>query len=123
MDEIHPEAAAMLQAARDIAEQRIFRERGKLELELACGSGLRVLLDVFFDAMDCLYEGRTPSFQGDKLLALTRLDNGLDPKVSYYTNAMKIMDFISGMTDNYAHFLAAGIQGYSGPERHTFAEN
>ena len=98
-----------LEAAKKLARERVFRHRSKLMYELASFPCLATILDALVPAVHSLLRGRPDVRQ---TLALGLLDN--DPvraDDSLYAAYMKVLDFVGGMTDNYAARMARELSG------------
>jgi len=99
-----------LQNAKTLARERIFRHRVKVEL--AAFSCIASMLDLLVPAAHALIT--SGQCKQRHRLALSLLEN--DPITehdSLYLAYMKILDFIGGMTDNYAASIAQEISGIS----------
>ncbi|MEM5530212.1 deoxyguanosinetriphosphate triphosphohydrolase [Gammaproteobacteria bacterium AS21] len=104
-----------LKIAKDLAREEIFPDTRKTELEVGAYSSLGVLLDSFCRAV---YEQHNKgaqdlSYRSEKILSLMGIHA---PKADWdlYHSYMRVLDFISGMTDNYAAYLSRQIGGMSG---------
>lgn len=107
-----PVVADSVQEAKQMARERIFLHQRKAELELGAHQTLSILLRAFFDAVRARHLGQTGNFRQQRLLTL--MGNAAPtPELSLYESYLRVLDYISGMTDNYAVELAAGIQGLS----------
>ena len=103
------EVQGTLEAAKKLARERVFRHRSKLMYELASFPCLSTILDALVPAVHSLLRGRPDVRQ---TLALGLLDN--DPvraDDSLYAAYMKVLDFVGGMTDNYAARMARELSG------------
>lgn len=103
------EVQGTLEAAKKLARERVFRHRSKLMYELASFPCLATILDALVPAVHSLLRGRPDVRQ---TLALGLLDN--DPvraDDSLYAAYMKVLDFVGGMTDNYAARMARELSG------------
>ncbi|MBV1774431.1 deoxyguanosinetriphosphate triphosphohydrolase [Burkholderiaceae bacterium DAT-1] len=97
--------------AKQLARDRIFNARRKVEIEVGSFSCLDILLESFCCAA---YQfGTTPdqlSFRNKRILDLMEY-NAPKEEWSLYQSYMRVMDFIGGMTDNYATYLAQQVGG------------
>ena len=99
-----------LQNAKTLARERIFRHRVKVEL--AAFSCIASMLDLLVPAAHALIISGNCKKQHK--LALSLLENDpITERDSLYLAYMKILDFIGGMTDNYAARIAQEISGIS----------
>lgn len=98
--------------AKRVARERVFPNTRKAELEVGAYTTLGVLLDAFCDAVYELHrkgEGKV-GYRSEKILRLMGI-HAPDADQSLYTGYRRVLDFISGMTDNYASYLARQIGG------------
>ncbi|MFT5708494.1 MAG: dGTPase [Oceanospirillaceae bacterium] len=104
-----------LAQAKSIAHDEIFPDTRKTELEVGAYSSLGVLLESFCQAVHEQHEqkGDKVSYRSEKILSLMGIHA---PKSDWdlYHSYMRVLDFISGMTDNYAAYLSRQIGGISG---------
>jgi dGTPase len=106
-------------SAKDIAKNKIFNHPRKIELEVGSYNVISTLLSVMCESV---YEWtNTPesmSFRSKRIIDLIG-ESTFDPKIKSgetdvskdYLALMRVVDFISGMTDNYATFLAKQFNG------------
>ena len=95
---------------KDLTKKNIFSSRRKVELEVGSYSTIEILLDAFISAVDEYEENKEDmSFKARRILAL--LDEPIDQNAERYENYLRIVDFVSGMTDNYATYIAKQITG------------
>lgn len=98
--------------AKQVARERVFPDTRKAELEVGAYTTLGVLLGAFTDAV---YEqhckGRDGvGYRAGKVLQLMGIHAPM-PSEPLYNGYRRVLDFISGMTDNYASYLARQIGG------------
>ena len=108
-----PNVADGLQEAKDLAREEVFPDTRKTELEVGAYSSLGVLLDSFCHAVyEQHQQKQTLSYRSEKILSLMGIHA---PKADWdlYHSYMRVLDFISGMTDNYAAYLSRQIGGIS----------
>ncbi|RTE66267.1 deoxyguanosinetriphosphate triphosphohydrolase [Amphritea opalescens] len=103
-----------LERAKTIARERVFPDNRKAELEVGAYSTLGGLLDAFCAAA---YEQHTQSaeqlsYRSEKIISLMGIHSP-EPEWPLYPSYMRVLDFIGGMTDNYAAYLARQIGGMS----------
>ncbi|WP_220183732.1 deoxyguanosinetriphosphate triphosphohydrolase [Marinobacterium marinum] len=96
--------------AKRVARERVFPNSRKAELEVGAYTTLGVLLDAFCDAVYEQHSERRVGYRSEKVLCLMGIHapQAGDP---LYAGYRRVLDFISGMTDNYATYLARQIGG------------
>jgi dGTPase len=110
-----PNVKAGLAKAKHLARTRVFPDTRKAELEVGAYSSLGVLLDAFCHAVFEQYQKGSLedlSYRSEKIISLMGIHA---PKADWplYHAYMRALDFISGMTDNYAAYLGRQITGLS----------
>ncbi|HHQ6618121.1 TPA: deoxyguanosinetriphosphate triphosphohydrolase [Serratia fonticola] len=99
-----------IESIKSLTSKNIFSTRRKVELEVGSYSTIEILLDAFISAVnESMDENKKVSFKSERILEL--LDEPIDLKAGYYENYLRIVDFVSGMTDNYATYIAKQIKG------------
>lgn len=104
-----------LSAAKALAKNQIFPDTRKTELEVGAYSCLGILLEAFCHAVFEQYQNGSAeglSYRSEKIMSLMGI-HAPDPSWTLYHAYMRALDFISGMTDNYAAYLARQIGGLS----------
>lgn len=95
-----------LQTAKRVARERVFPNNRKAELEVGAYTTLGVLLNAFCDAVYELHTqgGEDLGYRTEKIINLMGIHA---PRAdwSLYASYMRALDFIGGMTDNYAVYL------------------
>jgi len=99
-----------IQAAKDIARTHIFSARRKVEIEVGSCTCLDILLSAFFNATYQRKTAATLSFHNQRILDLMEY-NEAEKDWPLYHSYMHVLDFIGGMTDDYATYLAQQIGG------------
>lgn len=106
-----------VQAAKDLAKKKIFNHSRRVELEIGAYSVIGTLLSTICGAVYAsLGEPSQMTYRDNRVMALIG-DNNFHPNVSKrdknykYLALMAVIDFISGMTDNYATNLAKQFNG------------
>ncbi len=101
-----------IQTAKRIAKERVFPDTRKAELEVGAYTILGILLEAFSEAVyeQWMQKGKHLGYRTEKIIRLMGIhaptaDSGL------YNSYRRMLDFISGMTDNYATYLARQIGG------------
>jgi dGTPase len=111
------EVATYIQSAKNLARDRIFQHQQKIELEVGAYATLDTLLDSFIKAGYHLYQshdrGKSLSLKDRQILQLMGNNQPL-ANASLYDAYMRIIDYIAGMTDNYAAYLAQQLRGVRG---------
>lgn len=108
--------------AKELASREIFSDRKKIELEIGAYSAIATLLDVICGAVTEYIEakGGTLSFKAKRVVDLLGEEtltasstpwHSQDISEAKYFALMRVMDFISGMTDHYAVYLTKQFRG------------
>ncbi|CAI0847670.1 deoxyguanosinetriphosphate triphosphohydrolase [Serratia quinivorans] len=99
-----------INSIKSLTSKNIFSNRRKVELEVGSYSTIEILLDAFISAVnEIMDENKKVSFKSKRILEL--LDEPINRADGYYENYLRIVDFVSGMTDNYATYIAKQIEG------------
>ena len=112
-----PSATAWEEIIR-VSRERVYNSMRGVEIEAAGFEVLGGLLDVFVSALNDAAVHAKPSPRSSKLLQLLpaeTLGEGRKPDPGAYTRLLKILDFVSGMTDRYAVSLYKKVRGISLP--------
>ncbi len=119
-----PEVRVYVERAKALAAREIFSHRRKVELEIGAYSAVSTIMDVLCGSVDEILanSGRTRlSFKARRVANLLGIeDQGRhalrrdhrDPAAARYDALMRIVDFISGMTDTYALYLTRQFRGF-----------
>lgn len=113
-----PEVRTSIEKSKEIATSKIFNHRRKIELEIGSYNVIATLLEVMCSsAIDWARHGDKMSYRSKRVMELIGT-NTFDPKIKpgkvdncEYLVLRRVIDFISGMTDNYATFLAKQFSG------------
>jgi dGTPase len=107
------EPALGIARAKKIARERIYPDRRKTELEVGAYTTLSILLDAFITGIYEYQKRNTRTYRADRIVRLIGKSKveSCSTLVEAYHQAL---DFISGMTDNYAGYLAKQIGGLAG---------
>lgn len=110
----HP-TAETLKLSKNFAAKNIYTHPNKVKREIGAYPCLHHLLDLFIPTVNNLYEknGDISSIDGRDRTILKLLDRIPSVKNGKYFAYMEIMDFLGGMTDNYAINLATETSGFS----------
>jgi len=101
--------------AKELAQSEIFKHPRKIELEIGAYNVISTLLNVLCQA--ALNQDKSQnrlSFKNSRVLDLINVDSfktANQELSSDYLVLMRVVDFVSGMTDNYATFLAKQFNG------------
>ena len=106
-----PKLNETLNAAKQLARDKIFRHRSKLVHELATFPCLNSMLDLLIPAAHAkITQSSLHNVQHS--LALDLLEKSpITAQDTLYTAYLKVLDFIGGMTDNYAAKTASELSG------------
>lgn len=98
--------------AKRIAQQRVFPDTRKAELEVGAYTILGVLVEAFIEAVweQHAKGAENICYRSEKIMSLMGI-HAPAPGDSLYASYMRALDFISGMTDSYASYLARQIGG------------
>lgn len=97
--------------AKAMARERIFKDSRKLAVEIGSYSTLGILLDASLSAVrERLTDGHA-TFRNQRVLELLGR-SAPQSDWTLYQGYMRVIDFISGMTDNYAAQVAQQFSGY-----------
>ncbi|KAF0814008.1 Deoxyguanosinetriphosphate triphosphohydrolase [Andreprevotia sp. IGB-42] len=96
--------------AKQLARDRIFNERRKIEIEVGSFTCLDILLDAFCKAA---YQQKVSAEMPFRLKRVLDLMEYNAPRKEWgmYETYRRVLDFIGGMTDNYATYLAQQVGG------------
>ncbi len=103
---------AGVKEAKTFSKEYVFKEKRKIELELGAYNIIEVLLDNFIKAAyESHYNKDNPlSFRSKRALDLMGNDKP-SSGMSLYQKYLCIVDYIVGMTDNYATYTAHQLSG------------
>jgi len=98
--------------ARELARDKIFNEKRKIELELGAYNIIETLLDSLILATYELFERNEDdlSFRNKRALALMG-ENKPEKSDNLYKMYQRVIDYIVGMTDNHAQYIASQLNG------------
>ena len=106
----HEDVACGVKAGKQLAYQKVFRNARKSELEIGAFSTIGTLLEVFCQAVHEQHNTHHVSFRAKRVLDLMGA-NAPDPDWPLYQAYMRVIDYVTGMTDNYATYLSHQIGG------------
>ena len=102
-----------MQAAKEIFALKIMRDAQKTALEVGAYALFRRLLDVFIPACFNFARGNAMSYLETSALSLLGANAPAEGE-SLYAAYLRALDFVSGMTDDYATFVSRQFSGTSG---------
>lgn len=111
IDYCHDCVKQVVNQAKIMARERIFKDSRKLVIEIGAYSTLGTLLEAFLGAVREAIIAGEATFRNKRLLELLGR-SAPNPDWSLYQAYMRALDFIAGMTDNYAADLANQFSGY-----------
>lgn len=106
----HEHAVHYMENAKKIFNERIKNEPQKIALEIGTYSMYRALLNVFIPACCGKIKGESLSYKDERALDLMGVNRPAESD-DLYTGYLRVVDFITGMTDNYATFIAEQFSG------------
>lgn len=101
----------VVNGAKNMARERIFRDPRKLSIEIGSYSTLGILLEAFLSAVRERVLNGKATFRNQRVLELMGR-SAPQSDWTLYEAYMRAIDFISGMTDNYAAQIARQFSGY-----------
>ncbi len=105
------EVRNLVGGAKQMARERIFNDGRKLAIEVGSYATLSVLLENFLGAVRENVQTGKATFRNRRIIELMgRSAPGAD--WTLYEAYMRALDYISGMTDNYAAEMARQFSGY-----------
>lgn len=107
-----PEIGHGIRAAKDLARRKVFKDSHKTEIEIGAYATLSTLLHAFLSAGHELHsrQGVGLSFRNQRVLDLMR-DEAPQADWPLYEVYLRILDFVTQQTDQYANYLAKQIGG------------
>ncbi len=107
------DVAAYLERAKRIFTEKILNNNQKISLEVGAYNLYRRLLDVFIPACFKVKMNRSLTYQEERALHLMGV-NAPTHDDDLYQSYLRVLDFISGMTDDYATFISRQFSGTAG---------
>lgn len=99
-----------IDAAKNLARERIFNHPQKAQLELAAYASLHTLLNAFADMAAARYKKLPFTFKQQRLQQLLG-NHSIDSHEDLYLGLMQMLDFIASLSDHHALSLAQSLQG------------
>ncbi len=98
--------------AKRLGDEKIFNQKRKIVLELAAYNIIETILDNLIPATFELYKEDENSLSFRNKRALELMDNDKPEKdKSLFKMYQRVIDYLVGMTDNYAKFIANQLNG------------
>jgi dGTPase len=118
-------ARELVEGAKQLAKTRVFEHPRKVELEIGAFQVIGTLLDHIIESALAMASGNLTNFRHQRLIHLIgersfppqlfevapALQNQWDDTERRYQCIMRAVDFLAGMTDNYATYLAKQFNG------------
>lgn len=101
---------AYMENASNIFSNKIMKDSQKTALEIGSYSLYKRLMDIFIPAVHDKKTNVKLEFREQRALDLLGVNSPTDED-SIYTSYLRVLDFISGMTDNYASFISKQFSG------------
>lgn len=112
----HP-VREVVEGAKQLAKTRVFEHPRKIELEIGAYQVIGTLLDSLIEASVSHGRGDNTNFRHQRLINLIG-EHTFPPQLASWPESerryqcmLRAVDFISGMTDNYATYLAKQFSG------------
>ena len=105
-----------IDGAKSLARERIFKDPRKTAIEVGAYSTLANLLTAFLQAAKELIDTGHSTFRNSRVLEMMG-PSAPQADWSLYQAYMRVLDYVAGMTDNYAADIAQQFSGYSPPGR------
>lgn len=107
-------AKTCILSAKQLAREKIFQDKRKTLHEIGAYTTLEILLNAFCGAVVEFHSGQPLSFKNRRIFDLLGHNA---PQVGWtqYQSFFHVIDYIGGMTDNYATEMAKEMTGRSSP--------
>jgi dGTPase len=109
----HIEGAQDFRCFKDLASQRLYDERSKLELQVAAFEIIGWLLQALCDAVESVAAGTSASERARMLVGLIPAGAQAAARLGRYQRLLTVTDFVAGMTDTYAVETYRRLRGFS----------
>ncbi len=106
----NPRVAKCISSAKSIAKNKIFKDPKKALIEIGAYTTLGSLLGTFLTAVDEVLSEQAVSYKSLRILELIGR-HAPKPGWDRYQAYLRVVDYISGMTDSYAVELAQAMRG------------
>ena len=115
LDRVHVDDVEIIKNASDAAKKKLFTDRKKTLIEIGVAKNISGTLEIFTDAVLDYYvaqkERRSPSQISNKIIGHVSSEGFQMPK-SAYAGLRGVVDYVAGMTDSYATFVARQFHGF-----------
>lgn len=94
--------------------ENIFVQKRVVEIEIGAYEIISIIMNNLVETvylLDKVKQIKNLSFKHQRLLDIISVDERPTENSSYYENLLKITDYVSGMTDNYAMYIANQFSG------------
>jgi dGTPase len=112
-----PDVRNVVENAKDLARTKVFEHPRKIELEIGAFEVIGALLDGLVDAAADVARGDHMNYRHERIIDLIGRHSfppnlgELDEPDRIYECIMRALDFLAGMTDNHATYLAKQFSG------------
>lgn len=112
-----PEVHGVVENAKVLARTRVFEHPRKIELEIGAFEVIGTLLGGLIEAALSLAEGKTANYRHERIIDLVGRHSfppglrDMPLQQRQYQCMMRVLDFLAGMTDDYATYLAKQFAG------------
>ncbi|WP_111892097.1 deoxyguanosinetriphosphate triphosphohydrolase [Acinetobacter sp. MB5] len=102
-----PDISTGIEQAKNLARDKIFGNRQKLDLEIVAHMSLQSILDAF---IPLTVPNKQLSFKDQRMMSILQ-QSGANFGENHYQNIMQVLDIISKFSDHEAYDLAQVLQG------------
>lgn len=102
-----PDISEGIERAKNLAREKIFGHREKLDLEIVAHMSLQTILDAF---IPLTVPNKQLSFKDQRMMSILQ-QYGAHFAENHYQNIMQVLDIISKFSDHEAYDLAQVLQG------------
>lgn len=113
VDDCDQAAVQYMDSAKEIFNKKIMHEAQKISLEIGSYSLYKILLDAFIPATFNKIKSNPLSYKESRALDLMGV-NAPSQDDDLYRAYLRVIDFVTGMTDFYATFLSRQFSGTGG---------
>lgn len=110
LDHIEPDVAAYMDNARKLFFDVILKNHSKIAIEIGSYTLYKRMLDTLIPSCHQFISRQPLSFRDGQVLTLMGMNAPTD-KDDLYTAYMRVIDFITGLTDRHATFLSTQLAG------------
>ncbi|WP_022849603.1 deoxyguanosinetriphosphate triphosphohydrolase [Limisalsivibrio acetivorans] len=96
--------------AKRFAAKNIYTEKRKLEIEIGSFLVIETLLEEFITAAHAFHTSKNPGSKTERLLKMMD-ECRMEQNSTLYSKYQRVLDYIIGMTDNYATYIAGQLRG------------